>query len=334
MSNDDVLFHFRLRVIALARELGSVREACRLMEVHPSTFYRWRRLLELYGPELLRPRERRQPQMPNAIPQHIEQRVVAFALGHPEMGPHRIADELRRERWGGILISGNGVWRVLRRNGLQRRRTRLALIAGVIAPPGLPREEPQPRPEPRHLQVEHPGELVQMDCFCIGRLSGTKGTVWQYSATDVYSAYTWAELRVTPKNPSAHWTSALARRVAAELHAHGIQLERVMTDNASEFRANAFEETLLSLGVRHSFIHAGRPQTNGCVERVQQTILQECWKPAFARYLVVKLTGIQRELVTYLRYYNEERVHRGRHTQGRTPVEALLAFLPLRPGGS
>jgi hypothetical protein len=91
VSNDDVLFHFRLRVIALARELGSVRHVCRLMEVHPSTFYRWRRLLELYGPELLRPRERRQPQMPNAIPKHIEQRVVAFSLGHPDMGPHRIA---------------------------------------------------------------------------------------------------------------------------------------------------------------------------------------------------------------------------------------------------
>jgi hypothetical protein len=30
MSNDDVLFRFRLRVIALAEELGSVREACLL----------------------------------------------------------------------------------------------------------------------------------------------------------------------------------------------------------------------------------------------------------------------------------------------------------------
>jgi len=39
----------------------------------------------------------------------------------------------------------------------------------------------------------------------------------------------------------------------------------------------------VSLKVRHTFIHAGRPQTNGCVERVQGTILQECWKPAFAR---------------------------------------------------
>ncbi len=56
-----------------------------------------------------------------------------------------------------------------------------------------------------------------MDCFYIGRLSGTKGVVWQYTAIDVASSYTWAELRVTPRNPSAQWTSALARRVAGEL---------------------------------------------------------------------------------------------------------------------
>jgi transposase InsO family protein len=321
MSNDDVLFRFRLRVIALAKELGSVQEACRMMEVHPSSYYRWRKLLERYGPEMLRPRERRRPQMPNAISHQVEQKVVAFALAQPSFGPHRIALELKHERWGSIAISGNGVWRVLRRHGLQHRRMRLALVAGVMAPPEPPRPAP---PAERHLQVDHPGELVQMDCFYIGRLSGTKGTVWQYSATDVFSAYTWAELRVTPKNPSARWTSALARRVAEELLLRGVRLERVMTDNASEFRARRFQDTLLQLQVRHTRIHAGRPQTNGSVERVQGTILQECWKPAFARYLVLKLTGLQRELVIYLKYYNEERAHRGRHTKGRTPLSVLI----------
>jgi transposase InsO family protein len=52
--------------------------------------------------------------------------------------------------------------------------------------------------------------------------------------------------------------------------------------------------------VKHRFIHAGRPQTNGCVERVQRTILEECWKPAFARYLIPKYTGLRRDLEQYL----------------------------------
>lgn len=138
MSNDDVLFRFRLRMIALARELDSAQEACRMMKVHTSSFYRWRKLLERYGPEMLRPRERRRPQMPNAISHQTEQQVVAFALAHPSFGPHRIALELKDERWGGLAISGNRVWRLLRRRGLQHRRMRLALVAGVMAPPEPP----------------------------------------------------------------------------------------------------------------------------------------------------------------------------------------------------
>jgi Integrase core domain len=69
-------------------------------------------------------------------------------------------------------------------------------------------------------------------------------------------------------------------------------------------------------------------QTNGCVERVQQTILDECWKPAFARYRIPKQTGLRLDLERYLRYYNTERAHTGRWTKGRTP-EAVLGKAKL-----
>jgi transposase InsO family protein len=258
--------------------------------------------------------------MANATSPLVEQRVVAFALGHPGFGPARIAAELARPKWGGIRLSTNGVWRVLRRHGLSTRAKRYGLVAGYAAPPEPQR--PAPAPE-RHLDLEHPGQLVQLDCFCIGRLSGTKGTVWQYTAIDVASASAWATLQVTRRNPSATWTSQLARTVAADLAERGWKLERVMSDNASEFRSAVFGQTVATLGARHSFIRAGRPQTNGCVERVQQTILDECWKPAFARYLIPKQTGLRLDLERYLRYYNTERSHTGRWTKGRTPEEVL-----------
>ena len=146
--------------------------------------------------------------------------------------------------------------------------------------------------------------------------------MWQYTAIDVASAYTWATLQVTRRNPSAQWTSTLARTVAADLASRGWKLERVMSDNASEVRSATFQQTVARLGTRHSFIRAGRPQTNGCVERVQQTILDECWKPAFARYLIPKQTGLRLDLERYLRYYNTERVHTGRWTRGRTPTRS------------
>ena len=322
MTNDDVLFAYRLRVLASARELGSVAAACRVHGIHRSTFYRWKALAERFGPEVLRPRERRRPQMPNSIPLLVEERVVAFALGHPGYGPAHIASELAREKWGGFRVSANGVYRVLRRHGLQTRALRLGLLAGYAAPPEPRRPDPEPE---RHIAVDHPGELLQMDCFCIGRLAGTKGVVWQYTAIDAASSFCWAELHVTPRNPDVRFASALARRVAHELADCGWELERITTDHGSEFRNRVFDHALERLGATHTLISPGRPQSNGFVERVQRTILEECWKPTFARSLQPEYTGLRRELERYLELYNFDRTHNGRHTRGRIPAEVLGA---------
>ena len=328
MVNDDVLYGFRLRLFSLAEELGNVRAACRIFGVHHSTYYRWRGPVLRSGLEMLRPRERRPPRMPNQTSQLTEQRVLAFALGHPGLGPRRISATLAQERWGGIVISPNAVWRVLRRHGLSRRISRLSLVAGYAAPPGPERASPL---EARHVAVDHPGELVGFDCFHVGRLSGTTGRVWQYTAIDLASSYVWAELATTPLNPSAARTSALARRVAVDLASHGWRLERVLSDNGSEFRSRVFGDAVRELGATQTFIRAGRPATNGAVERVQRTILEECWRPSFARSLVPKLTGLTRDLAAYLRFYNEERAHTGRLTQDRTPYDALVGARKMRP---
>ncbi|MHB8961379.1 MAG: helix-turn-helix domain-containing protein, partial [Candidatus Limnocylindrales bacterium] len=198
MVNDDVLYGFRLRLFSLAEELGNVRAACRIFGIHPSTYYRWRGPVLRSGLEMLRPRERRPPRMPNQTSQLTEQRVIAFALGHPGLGPRRISATLAQERWGGIVLSPNGVWRVLRRHGLSRRISRLSLVAGYAAPP----EPERPTPlEARHVEVDHPGELVGFDCFHVGRLAGTTGRVWQYTAIDLASSHVWAELATTPLEP-------------------------------------------------------------------------------------------------------------------------------------
>lgn len=320
MTNDDVLYRSRLRLFGLARELGSVRAACRLLEVHHSTYYRWRRQLVAYGPEILRPRERRQPRMPNAISPMVEHRVMALALAYPGWGPDRLSAELARPKWGGLKVSPNGIWRTLKRHGVNTRAKRLGLIAGYAAPPEPTRSEPKPE---LHIQADRPGHRIQIDCFCIGRLSGAQGVVWQYTAIDVASAYTWAQLYLTPKNPSARWTSELARQVAGDLAQRGWRMEAVMTDNASEFRSRDFNQTLAELGSKHIYIRPGRPQSNGCVERVQQTILHECWKPSFARYLTPKYTGLRRDLEYYLELYNTDRAHNGRRTKGLTPEQAI-----------
>jgi transposase InsO family protein len=285
-----------LSVFALAQELGNVGAACRIFGIHHSTYYRWRALVLRYGTELLPPRERRAPQMPNATSPMAEQRLLAYALAHPGQGPDPIAAELGREV---------GRHRPVTQRGVAGAAPPRAQHPGRPLGPGgrdaaareLPRPDIEPEPE-RHLEVDHPG---------------TKGTVWQYTATDVYYAYTWAELHATARNPLARFTSELARRVARELAARGWQLEAATSDNGSEFRSTEFQSTLARLDIDHRFIHAGRPQTNGCVEGVQRTILDECWETRVRPLPHPQQTGLKRELETFLRYYNTDHAHNGRY---------------------
>jgi transposase len=318
MTKDDVLFGYRLQLFAEAGRT-SVSAACRTFGVHRSTFYAWKRQVDRHGLEMLRPRERRRPLMPNQLPRMVEERVLSFSIAHPGLGPKRVSSELRREKWGGIVVSPNGVWKVLVRHGLNTRAKRLALVAGYAAPYEPPRD---PGPE-QHIDVDRPGELVGIDCFYVGRLRHTEGAIWQLTAIDVCSSFAWAELVVAKKgNPTARQTSAFARRVASELQAAGWTLERFVSDNGNEFKGD-FTATTTKLKTRHTRIRAGRPQTNGHVEALHRTILDECWRPAFARYLYPSLSGLRRELDTYLRFYNHDRVHHGRLTQGRIPADIV-----------
>jgi transposase InsO family protein len=319
MTQDDVLFGYRLQLFDLAART-TVTHACRTFGVHRSTYYAWKRQVDRHGLEMLRPRERRRPQMPNQLSELVEERIVSFSIAHPGLGPKRVASELAREKWGAIMVSPNGVWRVLRRHGLNTRAKRLGLIAGYRAPYEPPRD---PAPEP-HIDTSQPGELVGIDCFYVGRLRKTNGAIWQLTAIDTYSSYAWAELVICKQgNPTAAQTSKLARRLAADLKAAGWRLERFICDNGNEFRGEAFAATIKRLGARKTHIHAGRPQTNGHVEALHKTILDECWRPAFARYLYPSFTGLRRDLETYLRYYNTDRVHHGRLTRGRIPADLV-----------
>jgi transposase InsO family protein len=259
--------------------------------------------------------------MPNQIGPHLEQRILAFALARPGLGPRRISAELAREKWGGIRISEHGVWRVLRRFNLNTRSKRLALVARHAEPY---ERKPEIAPPERHIDAVEPGEKVQFDCFFVGRLSGSKGTVWQYTAADVASGFVWAELHSSERNPRARWTAELVHRVARELKAAGWKLAQVTTDNGSEFASQEFGAACAAEGARQWRIKAGNPNSNGCVERAQLTILEECWRPAFARSLAPKITALRRDLDEYLAEFNYDRTHNGRLTQGRVPADIVF----------
>jgi transposase InsO family protein len=190
-----------------------------------------------------------------------------------------------------------------------------------------------------HLEADVPGDLVQMDCLHIGSFKAStvgrdkrhKGQIWQYTAIDVASSYTWATIEMTPHNPDPVITSRLAHQVATDLEKWGWDWDAATTDNGNEFRAELFRDTIEGLGVEHRFIRAGRPQTNGKVERVQGTFVQELYQPTLIGYVTPSITGLRRDLDAYLKYYNHKRRHQGRWNKGATPASIIIPNPKMKP---
>ena len=257
---------------------------------------------------------------------HLEQRILAFSLAHPGFGPLRISAELARERWGG-RISPNGIWRVLRRHGLNTRTRRLSLVAGYAA--RYERKPPLPEPE-RHVEAQSRASSSDWTASTSGACRGRRRRLAVHGDRRLLRLRLGRATRLVPQ-PACR--TLLGARAPCRLRACAGGLEAEGADHRQRLRvpcARLHRHPRRALG-RAARIRAGRPQTNGHVERLQQTILEECWRPSFARSLVPRLTALEHDLKRYLGYYNFDRAHTGRLTKGRIPGEIVYGARKVRP---
>lgn len=319
---------YRLQLMAVVEAADTVREGCRLAGIHPSTYYDWRKRVAAAAvpAEAFLSKDTRRRIGPDRA--RLEAAVVAAALANPGMGPrplrHLVAQTFPR------VGSASQVWRILRAHGLSRRPDRyktMAIARGLTEPLPVP-DRAWRTPTVGRLHADQPGDLVQLDCFQLGRVKEARigspkrtGMVWQYTAIDVASSFVWSQLAVTAHNPSATHTSALAHEVARTLATHQWTWTAATTDRGNEFVDHRFTDTLTELGVDHRYVT--RPQTNGKVEQVHDTFLQDLWMPYFARHEPRGITALRQALNEQLWYYNHQRPHHGRWNQGQPPATIL-----------
>jgi len=108
---------------------------------------------------------------------------------------------------------------------------------------------------------------------------------------------------VPPRHPRA---ALSARGLAPAARAHG------------EFKG-AFDDACRQLGLRHTRTQPRHPWTNGFVERLQGTILQEHWRVQFRRRYFTSCAALARSLAEFMRFYNDQRPHQGYRLRGHTP---------------
>ena len=144
MPHDDELCRIRLRLFALANELGSVRSACRILLVPPQLSAGDVSQCCAGGYMPCEPARAAAAQSPSRTPPRLEQHLMALALAYPGWGLDRLVTELRYPRWAGHRHRAQGICNVLRRGGLNTHPKRMGLIAGCQAP-----RSPAPRPGAR-----------------------------------------------------------------------------------------------------------------------------------------------------------------------------------------
>ena len=294
--------HPRARLNVLGRELlvtrveilgWPVATAAEAQGISRATGYKWVRRFRTEGSPGLADRSSRPHRSPRATPAAEVERILA-ARTEWRWGPDRL----------GPLTGhpASTVAAILHRSGVPR-------LADLDRPTGLP---------VRRYEACHPGALVHQDHKKLGRIpdGGGHRALGRSSETrrrKLGLGYDHFEVVVDDRSrrsvvvqvadESAESAAAALELALATFGATGIEVERVMTDNAWAYRSRVYRSALG--GRRQTRTRPYRPQTNGKAERFIGTLVRE-W--AYARTYTTNAARLA-ALPAFVEFYNHRRPH-------------------------
>ena len=300
----------RVAVLKVVTNQSSVTAAAAEVGLSRGHLHRLLRRYREGGLEALEPRSRRPHTNPGRTPTAVRERIVALrtelTAAGLDAGPLTIAWHLGRE--GLHAPSSSTIWRVLHAAGL------------VVPEPGK-----RPRSSWHRFEATMPNELWQSDVTHWRLTDGSEVEIC--SRLDDH----WRYLLGCTACGRVDGDDVVATFCAAgEAHSYPAA---TLTDNAAVYTSrftgghNAFEYLLAYLGIKQKNGAPGHPQTQGKIERFQQTLKRWLTQQPAPR----TLTELQAQLDAFRAAYDEERPHRaiGR----RTPGEVYRARPKTHPAG-
>jgi len=269
------------------KQSGGKRQALMALGIPKSSYYRWRRGQPDSG-------KRRRPW--NRITPDEEEKVLVIARESPELSSRQLSARITDNE--DFAVSESTVYRILRREGLVKRQETQLMAAKEY-----------------HTKTTRPHQMWATDASYF-RVIGW-GYYYLVTVMDDYSRFIlgWK----LQKDMSANSLIEVVQEAVDATGMTEVPVEdrtRLLSDNGSGYVSRTFREYLRLVGIGHILAAPYHPQTNGKVERYQQSL-----KRVVNQLPYEFPSQLEQAISDFVDYYNYRRYHKS--LDNVTPADVL-----------
>ncbi len=283
----------KLDTLAFARKHG-VAAALDHTRISRATFYEWQRRFREGGVDELANNYGYQPKRSNTWPPALITKIRSWRQQRPNIGAGKLVCLLPEwcQQRGLPLPSQSTLSRIIA-DDPDKMRCKPSRSVPKRPRHGAPRERKDTR-----FVAGRRGECVAFDTLV--RIVDGRRFYW-HVGIDLFSRFSLVSVDTSAASASS------ARLFTAMQNILGTRIEKVLTDNGSEF-AKDFHRVVTANGSTHWYTYPRKPQMNAHCERFNRTLWEEFG--CHMRHLLVKdMPAFNAKLIEWLAWYNLERPH-------------------------